>query len=30
MVSGGIPKNDTVIRDCNAEKKSNRYIKGKN
>ena len=30
IVSGGILKSGTTIRECDTEKKSNRYIKRKN
>ena len=29
MVSGGTLKSGAIIRECNAGKKSNTYIKGK-
>lgn len=30
IVSGGILKSSTIIREYNTEKKSSRYIEGKN
>ena len=30
MVSGGILKRSNIIRQCNTDNKSNRYIKEKN